>query len=537
MPAGEKRKTGFLEKYPLYPFLIAIYPIVYLMSENISHIGVNAGLRSVLILLGIALLAFLFSLLLSRNIGKSGIITLVMILAFFLVFFILYAPLYHALRERQLFGMMLGRHRYLVPLTAFFILLSAMASWLLLRRTRQKPLRKTTFALNTVGIVLMLIPLIGIVNGVVKKQVTAQLKKEELPPLAVMTSVPEELPDIYLIILDMHTSDAALQFLTGYEDQTFSDALRDSGFYIAACSTSNYPVTIFSITSELNMDYVQNITDSRDTRVLYQFMQNSRVQRTLQEAGYHTYAFETGYKYTDLVNADEFYSPADTALALLTYPGVSPFESLILQVSGGKILYETREQLSKRMQYLIDAPYVEYRDRILYTLDTLPGLAETPGPKFVFTHILAPHDPFVFDEDGNTAFRKTPFTLDQDPEYDWKSYSTAYIKELQYLHKRILEIVSELQTNSRVQPIIIIQGDHGIPRTWINDTQYEIYNAIYTGGQPLEGVYSSISPVNSFRLIFNQFFGTDYELLPDEKYYMEKDSGDLVKERNEFTCP
>ena len=114
--------TRFLEKYPFHPFLIAVYPVAYLLSENIGEVGISAGLRSALILIGITLLAFLFSLLLTRDLRKSGILTLVMILVFFLFFFLLYAPLYHWLRDVQIFGEVLGRHRYLVPLTAVFIL-------------------------------------------------------------------------------------------------------------------------------------------------------------------------------------------------------------------------------------------------------------------------------------------------------------------------------------------------------------------------------------------------------------------------------
>jgi len=34
------------------------------------------------------------------------------------------------------------------------------------------------------------------------------------------------------------------------------------------------------------------------------------------------------------------------------------------------------------------------------------------------------------------------------------------------------------------------------------------------------GLYPSISPVNSFWVIFNRYFGQDLELLPDRSYFM-----------------
>ncbi len=44
-------------------------------------------------------------------------------------------------------------------------------------------------------------------------------------------------------------------------------------------------------------------------------------------------------------------------------------------------------------------------------------------------------------------------------------------------------------------------------------------NAYYfpDGGSPQ--VYDSVSPVNTFRIIFNRYFGADLPLLPDRHYY------------------
>ena len=111
----------FLERAPLYPFLIAIYPVVYLLSENITEIGPEAGLRPAILFLLIAALFFSISLLLTRSPSKSGLITLIAMLAYFLVFLLIYAPAYRLLREVTIFGRILGRHRYLA---AFFFLIS-----------------------------------------------------------------------------------------------------------------------------------------------------------------------------------------------------------------------------------------------------------------------------------------------------------------------------------------------------------------------------------------------------------------------------
>jgi hypothetical protein len=46
-----------------------------------------------------------------------------------------------------------------------------------------------------------------------------------------------------------------------------------------------------------------------------------------------------------------------------------------------------------------------------------------------------------------------------------------------------------------------------------------ILNAYYLPGVDSSQLYDSISPVNTFRLIFNTYFGEDYELLDDRTYY------------------
>ena len=51
-----------------------------------------------------------------------------------------------------------------------------------------------------------------------------------------------------------------------------------------------------------------------------------------------------------------------------------------------------------------------------------------------------------------------------------------------------------------------------------------ILSAYYLPDKEISGLYPSISPVNTFRLIFNLYFGTSHTLLPDESYcYRDED--------------
>jgi hypothetical protein len=51
-----------------------------------------------------------------------------------------------------------------------------------------------------------------------------------------------------------------------------------------------------------------------------------------------------------------------------------------------------------------------------------------------------------------------------------------------------------------------------------NIARLAILNAYYLPGVDSDLIYPSISPVNTFRLILNTYFGADLPLLPDESY-------------------
>ena len=529
----------FLEKAPLYPFLIAIYPVLYFLSENINEVSPLAGLRSGLIMLFLCSLAYFFSFILARNGQKAGMIALMIILFFFLIFFVLYAPASRWLRGVELFGSVLGRPRYFIPATLIILLLVAVFTALILRKANASALNSLSLAANFFAVILIVIPIIRMLSHSISNVQHTQSGFKNLPAVApAMNAYKGNRPDIYYIILDMYTSDNVMGELMDVKDFGFTDELREKGFYVAECSRSNYSKTYYSITSSLNLDYIQNLSAFNDTASIYPFMQQNLVTRSLKQVGYEIYAFESGYSFTELKEADHFLRPMSSTKDILFYPGVSPFESMILQTSAGTILYEYREQISKKLQYLIDSPYVQHRDRIVYALENIPQLAEEPGPKFVFAHILAPHDPFVFEENGDPVVRHSAFSLNNDPEgYNWESYIVAYNKEVKYLNQATLTLVDEIIANSETPPVIIIQGDHGLMRARGNNAHFDIYNAYYFDDISLDGLYSTISPANSFRIVFNNLFGSNYPLLPDQAYDVSPEDNSFVENVNLFHCP
>ncbi|MFC1848398.1 hypothetical protein ACFLXV_03720 [Chloroflexota bacterium] len=139
---------------------------------------------------------------------------------------------------------------------------------------------------------------------------------------------------------------------------------------------------------------------------------------------------------------------------------------------------------------------------------------------FVFAHIVIPHGPIVFTKDGSfltqqNAVGKTDIELFTD--------------QLVFCNKKVNNLVDDILAYSEVPPIIVLQGDHG-PFTWgfpsfselTNEEETKaimmILNAYYLPDNGQEFLYDSISPVNTYRIIFNRYFNTDYDLESDRSF-------------------
>lgn len=144
--------------------------------------------------------------------------------------------------------------------------------------------------------------------------------------------------------------------------------------------------------------------------------------------------------------------------------------------------------------------------RIEYNLDKLETVPLIPSPKFVFAHINAPHEPYIFSKSGR-------FIPDQE------AYIPGYRDQVVYINERVLSIIDKILASSDRPPIIVLQGDHGGGETQNDFRRMHILNAYYIPNGGVERLYPEITPVNTFRVIFDTYFGSSYGLLPDVSYY------------------
>jgi uncharacterized SAM-binding protein YcdF (DUF218 family) len=510
-----------LDSVFLHPFLWALYPPLALLARNMDQIPPGMALRSMLVSLLLAGGVLLVVRLILHDWSRAAIFASAFMIAFFS-----YGHVYQLVEDRQVLGFLLGRHRFLGP--TYLVLLGA----LLVGLWRRADLRQATQAFNLIGLVMLLLPGYQIISDHLESYLAARkLRNELLPQEVVDLRVTEGniLPDIYYIILDTYTRQDILKEQFGYENQPFLRSLQERGFYTAGCSRSNYSNTSLSLTSTLNLDYLHNLDDkfsppNTRERDLYPYLWNNRVVRALQELGYRFLAFASGYSPTEFHAADVYYSQETDLLGILFTDGINPYESLFLTTSAGMFIYEVSPHLPAPVQKFLalETAYIVHRNRILYTLSRLERLGGLPGPKFVFVHILSPHNPFVFGPNGEHLERETPFTLNDDREVILlEEYVQGYRDQVNYLNQRMLAVIDSILAQSAQPPVILIQGDHGVPR--LEGYQNAILSAYLLPGK--EGaLYASISPVNSFRVVFNEYFGGGLELLADEACIYAEDS-------------
>jgi Ca2+/Na+ antiporter len=324
-------------------------------------------------------------------------------------------------------------------------------------------------------------------------------------------------PDIYYIILDGYGRADMLQTLHNFDNSRFVKALEQRGFVVAEDSQSNYHRTLLSLSSSLNIQYLDKMSAAMGDSHLWWpvsgAVQHSEVRRILEDRGYKTVFFANNGDYSDIRDGDFYEAPFPIQLNI--------FNSRFFNLTNLSLLAGI-DQLG-----IADLSYDTHRRIILHNFERLPEVAVIKGPKFVFTHIIAPHPPYVFDRDGNPLDPPYPFTLSDQMTSDIAGSRRGYIEQLQFINREVLETIDGILANSEFPPIIIIQGDHG-PGTrtnydsWESTCLYERYsilNAYYLPGVDKSSVPMDLSPVNSFRFIFNTYFDADLELLPNRQYF------------------
>ena len=486
-------------KKPFHPFLFSSYFVLALLASNVDQVYLSVGLRSLVVALLVTGLLWLLMHLWLRNGQKAAILT-----SMLLIFFFTYGHIYNALEQA---GISLGRHRVLMPL---WVVLAGLGTWLIVTRLRR--FTRPTQILNITILVLLLIPAWQIVSYKIR-----QLKSEEQSATATSLeglhlNKDQPTPDVYFIIMDEYTRQDVLDKIYDFDNAPFLDGLRELGFTVIDCSQSNYAQTELAFASILNIDYLDELgpfpAGSTDLSVIRSLIKDSDVVTAFRELGYSIVTFETGYYFSEFKDADVYYT---TSGGQGLVSGMNAFEVLLLRTTAGLFLLDMATVLPDLLVPNTTQPLEDKRTQVLYDLEVLSRLPhEVTSPKFVFMHILLPHEPFIFNAEGEA--------VDYPENLEQSAYAEAYREQVMFLNSRMLSLLSTVIETSDTPPIIILQGDTG-PGRVSKEGRMAILNALYLPGDDSPSLPPYLSPVNNFRLIFNRYFNTQLGLLPDTSYF------------------
>jgi len=492
-----------LKKIPLYPILLSLYPPIALFAANQGQIGLDKAFTPLIFSLVIGAALYLLFILITHDHARAGVLTAISEL-----FFFSYGHVYSLIEGDTVSGFLLGRHRFLFP---FWVILLAVLLWLVLRSRNIHPgLGKI---LTVISLALVVLPLGQIIYRQVNAEMTVNAFTEKVDQHVENPQSLGYLPDIYYIIMDTYTRSDILLNEYQYDNSEFISFLKNNGFYIAECSKANYNQTNLSLYLSLNMNYLED-PSLLEVTSLGKGIRHNPIREILKEWGYQTVAFETGYNFTEWFDADYYFIPTSAALGTKSLLSrLSSFETMFLRSTMLATLVDANIQQAQ------EAEGVYRRTLTQFTYEKIKEIPDISGPKFVFIHLSTTHPPFVFDANGDPTTTALHVMKPRGGEDD---YYKGYTGTLAYSDKKMQEIVTALLEKSKNPPVIILQGDHG-PEKAGESKFYEILNAYYLPGNGNADLYPTISPVNSFRIILNRYFGQQLELLPDESYSAKPD--------------
>lgn len=491
----------------LHPFLFAIAPAIFLLGYNFAEIQTREVAPAIAVLIVFGGLVFAVCHLFYRDPSKAAILASVIL---FLMLFYQYI-FYNPFTSQQFVP-----NRYTVLLSFAVIAISGYV----LKKTQRNLAAATRIfvAVSGMFILLSLFRLGVDLSRGYNRDVATQNKA------AVMgintLKKPENLRDIYYIILDEYAAPDVIKEVMGYkEGDEINNWLRQQGFFVAKSSRSNYPATSSSLPSSLNMRYLK-VEEDKSKQALTKLTLDHLIKDIF---------IAYGYRYIHLGSdwVDRFNPYADQNIQ---YSLFSPYQTTLWETTMFFKLIESRLDdefgiFSEKLGVLtlLDGNFRQWKGT-QYQFAELAKIPERKEPTLTFAHIMLPHQPYVFDADGNYITRKESAELNP---------INQYLGQVAFANSQIKKLVNKILEGSEPEPIIILQADHGwrgFISSEITDQSspqaverrnlvFRILNAYYFPDGGGKVLYDSISPVNSFRALLNYYFGQDLEFLEDIAYF------------------
>mgnify|MGYP003301611647 CR=1 FL=1 len=448
--------------------LASLFPVIFTYAQNVSEVDFIEVLSLALLYPAVGFFMWGGFSLITKSPMRSALSTVL------LVFF-----LSNYMMVQNVVQMVFADLKYwhILPLALFII---GHIVYLIFR-FEEKSFKDIMFVGVLVMSVLMLINLVPAVPTIVQKMASNSGESSNSS-----SAEESEQPNIYWFVFDECASFPVMEKHYGYTDTTFQDYLTEKGFFISHSSRNESGNTNSVLTNCLNLDYVVN--SDMPLSEIETYTVDPAMYELLRENNYQI----KGVGDTMWLGGIESVTQSGGAGGGQTVEGITVSEMILQNSVIAPFMVQDGTAAAKVIldsyAYLQDSNNIE------------PNTAT-----FTLCYLCTPHQPFLFDENGDSVSASNYNNWD-DPKY----YLGQYIFAMKNL-TQMVECILEKDSDS----IIVVQSDHG-PRFKDGMTFEErtnVLNAVYYRNEDMSQIDGK-SSVNTFRLIFSKLFDVDLKEVP-----------------------
>ena len=465
----------------IFPFLLAFFPSWILILKNYDELIFQDILIS-LAIVSVSIIIWKVIRKIIKNGNKAALITGVGV-----VFFFYFGYVQDALKGILVSNIPVNKTSILVPISIIIFIIFTI--YFIKSKNNFESIIKIA---NVVSITLILVVCVQFI----------------------IPGASAEKPNVYHIILDEYTDNEILTKKFGYNNEKFLEFLNNNGFYMHDKLFSTFGSTVKELNVILNMEYPKELRWMYED---YESLNNNKVMSIFSNQDYSIIETNSMMRWKN-------FSDVDTKLCYDTNFINSEFLDQVLGKSIIRYFLEKYQQDTRR-------------DTVRCTFNVLNEITlKTDGPKYVFSHVYVPHPPFLFGPNGENVIPDhreiSGLQSRENPQ--------GYVNQLIYATNEITVVIKNI-VNNDPNAIIIVQGDTGTltGADISKKTMKEIYQAhsiLYAVRIPDVEDSDYMIPVNTYRIIFNNYFNMNYDYLEYHSYLVHNDSNmeDITKKLYDY---
>jgi hypothetical protein len=496
---------SFLKKWPLHLLLLPVFFIINIDVQLGGLLHTGELLPAFFKVTGCLLLFFAILYLFYKDRNKAGVSTTIAGILF------LYFGLIKDTMDKWPLLDFIASYEVLLPL----LLAAGIFFFYKLRKIRS--LRSATLFLNILFLIYVGIEVykwIGMTRYD-KANTGNELSQQSPYPAS------QKLQGIYYILLDTYPSSVYQREVLGIDQNPFDSLLAAKGFFVIPDAKSNYNLTSFSLASVFGMQYLDWMNDVRVAKPYHY----GRSANAIMQAPLFGWLQKNNYRLYNLsifdlpgqpsMNKERFFSEITSEIIFFnTFWAKAKWH--ILPYLFPSMVKDLAIEQRQNMRTLL-GHFKQYNISMLDSLRHLSSARDTLSRKFVYAHLEMPHYPYFYDSAGH-------------PYPDEIAFSSAAVTDknmfrnyIVYTNRTINTLLDSLLNNNQGNDIIIVQSDHGtknMDTTRMADA-FLNYSAFYFPDRDYRLLYPGMSNVNTFRIIFNKYFGQQLPLLKDSSIYIK----------------